>query len=113
MSISLGSLVSFPCANYSRFEHSIGVLHQVHRLIESVNPNARAYAERRRIPPPIRIGPQVEVVLRLAALLHDVGHGSFSHVSERAMSRFPSIGGHGTISDFRIEARDYFKTTSV
>ena len=110
--LGLAGLV-FPGANYSRFEHSIGVLHQVQRLIEAINRNARAYAERRRVPPVVRVGPQDEVVLRLAALLHDIGHGFFSHVSERVMSRFDSIDGLGTIGAFRIEAQQCFKSTSV
>jgi HD superfamily phosphohydrolase len=110
--LGLAGLV-FPGANYSRFEHSIGVLHQVQRLIEAINRNARAYADRRRVPPVIRVRPQDEVILRLAGLLHDVGHGFFSHVSERVMSRFASIDGLGSISAFRIEAQNYFRTTSV
>jgi len=62
----------YPSANHSRLEHSIGVLAIATRLIESLNSKKDAAL----ITPPER------QQLRLAALLHDCGHGILSHISE-------------------------------
>src|ERR1035438_3536740 len=47
--LGLAGLV-FPGASYSRFEHSIGVLHQTQRLVESIRRNARSYAAKMNLP---------------------------------------------------------------
>ena len=69
----------YPAATHSRFEHSLGVLHQVQRLISAVNERGLPHEEGGPITRP------VERILRLAALCHDVGHGALSHVSEYAL----------------------------
>ena len=63
-----GSEYVYPGANHTRFEHSLGVMH----LITRFSSNARVA--------PL-LGEDAEKV-RVAALLHDVGHGPFSHVFE-------------------------------
>ncbi len=98
----------FPGANYSRFEHTIGVLHQVQRQVESINRNARAYAARIGIPSYNPVSQDEEILLRMSALVHDLGHGFLSHVSERAMSRLSSVNNSGTVADMRISAAEYF-----
>jgi uncharacterized protein len=55
----------YPGARHSRFEHCIGACHVAGRLAAQLGMSA---TERNRI--------------RAAALVHDVGHGPFSHVSE-------------------------------
>lgn len=63
----------FPGATHSRLAHCIGVYRNARRLvavIDDLNPGARD-AE------------QAEVAL-IAALLHDIGHGPFSHAFEEA-----------------------------
>jgi HD superfamily phosphohydrolase len=62
----------YPGALHTRFDHSIGVMHIAGMMVERVNrlPGARRFSK-----------DQVQNI-RLAALLHDVGHGPFSHVSE-------------------------------
>lgn len=68
--------MTYPTAGYSRFEHSIGAMHQAERMLRAVwsqdldaLPSAGDRVSLRRV--------------RLAALLHDVGHLPLSHVSER------------------------------
>lgn len=60
--------VVYPSAVHTRFEHSIGTLHVADRIAINLDLDAR----RRR-------------KLRIAALLHDLGHGPFSHVFEQAL----------------------------
>lgn len=62
--LGLTNLV-YPSANHTRFEHSLGTLHLAGKIAE-------------------RLGLEEEEMrlIRLAALLHDVGHGPLSHTSE-------------------------------
>ena len=55
----------YPGANHSRFEHSIGTMHIASQIADNVE-----------------LDDDAKNMVRLAALLHDVGHGPFSHVSE-------------------------------
>lgn len=61
----------FPGATHSRFAHSIGVYHMARQL-------AAVIARRREGGQ----DPERERVALLAALLHDIGHGPFSHAFE-------------------------------
>lgn len=62
----------FPGAAHSRLAHSIGVYHTARRLADII---ARQQGKR---------CPDRERVVLLAALLHDIGHGPFSHAFEVA-----------------------------
>jgi deoxynucleoside triphosphate triphosphohydrolase SAMHD1 len=99
----------FPGANYSRFEHSIGALHQTQRVIESIRRNAKSLALRRHLPWQEPISPGEEVLLRVTALTHDVGHGFLSHVSERALDRLATVDGKHTVRELRGEAKTFFR----
>ncbi len=67
--LGLASLV-YPTADHSRFAHSLGVFHIMGRAIDTlIAKNRLAEADRQK--------------LRLAALLHDVGHYPYSHLTER------------------------------
>ena len=63
----------FPTAEHSRFSHSLGVMHLSGELAKQVYPTLLA-AE--AATPSL---PLVEETMRLAGLLHDLGHGPFSH----------------------------------
>ncbi|WP_256288929.1 HD domain-containing protein [Halobellus inordinatus] len=60
----------YPSANHTRFEHSLGVYHLADRALEHLGIDG-IQAER----------------LRAAALLHDVGHGPYSHNVEDVTHR--------------------------
>jgi hypothetical protein len=63
----------FPAAEHSRFQHSLGAMHLAGRLAQQLYPSLRAIFPE---------GPSVallEELLRMAGLLHDVGHGPFGH----------------------------------
>ena len=62
----------FPGADHSRFAHSIGVMH-----------NARRFLDRLSRLLPEEITTERRVIVLAAALLHDVGHGPFSHTFEK------------------------------
>lgn len=88
---------TYPGAAHSRFEHSVGALHQIHRLIQSLaQKNMTTSTEALPSVP----GPPTQNLLRLAALCHDIGHGAMSHVVENAFKRL------GTIADLTIELAD-------
>lgn len=70
--LALASLV-YPGALHTRFEHSIGVMHLAGKLCDQLLKD-REHEER--------------ALVRLAALLHDIGHGPFSHVSESVLEIF-------------------------
>ena len=63
----------FPTAEHSRFSHSLGTMHLAGQLARQVHPTL---AETDPATPSL---PLVEETLRLAGLLHDLGHGPFSH----------------------------------
>ena len=68
----------FPTAEHSRFAHSLGVMHLAGTLAAHVYPSLADVLGREGAQPlPSR--PLVEETLRMAGLLHDVGHGPFSH----------------------------------
>ena len=94
--LGLSNLV-YPGANHTRFEHSIGVMHLATILtsqIDSVTTNEKNE-------------------LRAAALLHDIGHGPLSHVTEGIISRYTrrkhddvkDIINRGEISQILDDAR--------
>jgi HD superfamily phosphohydrolase len=72
----------FPSLNYTRFEHSIGVLGTINvlliKLIENSEEDNKQEIE--------KIINQYEIPLRIAALLHDIGHCLYSHCSERVIA---------------------------
>ncbi len=63
----------YPSAEHSRFQHSLGAMHLAGRFARHLYPSLRAAA---RDCPSVNY---VEELLRVTALLHDVGHGPFGH----------------------------------
>ena len=68
-----GSEFVYPAANHTRFEHVIGAMHLAGELAEAL---------------PIDLPKPQQEQLRLAALLHDIGHGPFSHVFEPLLVKY-------------------------
>ena len=60
---------AYQSAEHSRFTHSLGALHLATRILAKLD---LKYA----------IAPEAKIAVRCAALLHDIGHGAFSHVLE-------------------------------
>jgi HD superfamily phosphohydrolase len=67
----------FPTAEHSRFTHGLGVMHEAGLWTRSLYPSLRQSLQASAAPVPSE-GLAVET-LRMAGLLHDVGHGPFAH----------------------------------
>ena len=74
------SPLTYPGATHSRFSHSVGTYHMARRLIDLIN--RRIIQGRIRDDIPVDLGEHRQRVALLAALLHDIGHGPFSHAFE-------------------------------
>ncbi len=68
----------FPTAEHSRFTHGLGVMHEAGLWARSLYPSLRAALAAGGDPAVPSEGLVVET-LRIAGLLHDVGHGPFAH----------------------------------
>ena len=68
-----GAHLVYPCAQHSRFEHSLGTMHVAGYAAETLL--AKGYLSKE----------DSIQELRLAALLHDIGHGPFSHLFEEIL----------------------------
>lgn len=101
---------TFPSANHSRLEHTIGVTVMATKMAESLQEKD-----------PDLVTPQELRKLRIAALLHDCGHGFFSHISEdfykkhiwiitlKANPRYAHVKPHEILSYFIVRSKP-FKT---
>jgi uncharacterized protein len=67
------ALFTYQGAEHSRFAHSLGALHLMTRVLD-------------RLDEKYKIAPESRAAARAAALLHDVGHGPFSHVMEKVLN---------------------------
>ena len=67
-----GAHLTYPSAQHSRFEHSLGVMHIATEAGFSLNEKGFLNSDDIQI-------------LRLAALLHDIGHGPFFHLFEEVI----------------------------
>ncbi|HEX8914256.1 MAG TPA: HD domain-containing protein [Humisphaera sp.] len=62
--------LAYPGADHSRYSHSLGVMETARKILD-------------RLRLEVALDPHQELVTLCAALLHDLGHGPFSHVFER------------------------------
>lgn len=79
--VGLG-VFTYPAARHSRFEHSLGVVAIAARMIESLKSQKLGF---------INISDHEVTDVRLAALLHDIGHCFYSHLSESFYGALPEF----------------------
>lgn len=65
----------YPCATHTRFEHSLGTMHVASLMSDQLG-----------------VEKEEKEKIRIYALLHDIGHGAFSHEGERIL--LPYLGTH-------------------
>ncbi len=71
----------FPSANHTRYEHSIGTMHLSRELCGQLYKNTEDLDLRGSVK-------EYQSTIEIAALLHDIGHGPFSHVIDSILERF-------------------------
>ena len=69
----------FPGASHNRFEHSLGVAHLSYRMIKGLQQRQ----------PELKITNRTCILIKIAGLLHDIGHVCFSHFFDNIF--FPKI----------------------
>jgi len=83
----------YPGAMHNRFEHSLGVMHMVTQLYASIVDRSKAELEGKLGITQVGHDRNRQLV-RFAALLHDVGHGPFSHAAEELTPLTPDGSRH-------------------
>lgn len=68
-----GAEYVYPGANHTRFEHSLGVMYLAGLLAENL---------------PVELSEDEICMVKIAGLLHDVGHGPFSHLYESISTKY-------------------------
>lgn len=66
------SFISYPGAEHTRFAHSLGVYHLMQQVLRHLTDRGV-----------VQVDPAEQSVACCAALLHDIGHGPFSHLFEK------------------------------
>lgn len=70
--MGLSSIV-YPGARHTRFHHALGAMHLMQRAVQVLQSKK------------VKISPEEEQALYVAILLHDIGHGPFSHAMEHSI----------------------------
>ncbi len=78
----------FPGANHSRFAHSLGVLHVTKKFLDQFD-----------LVTGNRLDEHQRCLILAAALLHDIGHGPFSHAFEKVTGTRHEVFTRQIISD--------------
>lgn len=81
----------YPSAHHTRFQHALGAMHLMRQAVGVLRSKG------------IQIDPEEAEGLSIAILLHDIGHGPFSHTLEQSIVKGLS---HEDISDMFIAGLD-------
>lgn len=79
--------MAFPGATHNRYSHSLGAFHLAGKAFDQIFQEFDWASREERL--------HFRSVLRMAALLHDVGHGPLSHAIEQAMPLKSEVVGSG------------------
>lgn len=112
--LQLAHLV-YPSATHTRFNHSLGVMHIAYKFMSQMLSRIEALKNKLpREPLSLFINKPKEILLatRIAGLLHDIGHGPFSHSFDKYVLRNKSylgyvVGNHEILG--YIIYRDYLR----
>nr|WP_155103160.1 HD domain-containing protein [Flavobacterium sp. LC2016-01] len=67
------SYLVYPGANHTRFHHALGCMHLMQKVVDTLRFKG------------VAISSEEENALLIAILLHDIGHGPFSHAMEKSI----------------------------
>jgi len=83
----------YPGANHTRFEHSIGVMHLSGLIFDELmeKRDLPRYLAEAEVPKDEEPQDYYRKALRLASLIHDLGHPPFSHPGERLMPELDKV----------------------
>ncbi len=88
---------AFPCATHSRYSHSLGAMFVASKIFERVVLKEQMKENDWQ---------RLHQAVRLAALLHDVGHPPLSHTTEMMMPKIKDLNSTAT-EDRRASHEDY------
>ena len=100
--LGLAQLV-FPGASHDRLEHVLGVVGAVEQCVQSLSRQIDRWNRENQASPLPQIKNDDRYALRMAALLHDIGHGPFSHAVEPVFERDAPLGQVANGSKWRDE----------
>ena len=80
----------YPGANHTRFEHSLGTMALADKVCRE-----------------LELSEDERLLVTASALLHDIGHGPYSHASERLAGEFKAFS-HDDILPYAGELKPYF-----
>ena len=90
--------IAFPSAVHTRFTHSLGVSHLAGEAFDSIfEKNKGLLSDKKK--------QLFKKTLRIASLLHDIGHGPFSHSSECLMPPLKKLNLSAYLKDEERQAR--------
>jgi len=95
-----GAAFVYPSANHTRFEHSLGVMHLAGELAEKL-----IYRDERLMEKAEGEKDKLIQKVRLTGLLHDIGHGPFSHVFEEFLNDVNARVNHEDFSELIIREK--------
>lgn len=102
--LGLADLV-FPSLGYSRFEHCIGVIGRLNQLLNKLIENYNRKNPKEDLS---RIIKDYIDSIRLAALMHDIGHCICSHCSERVINEIQGTNTYPSATEIREIFSSFF-----
>jgi HD superfamily phosphohydrolase len=97
----------FPTAEHSRFTHGLGVMHEAGLWARALLPSLRTMLPTTAPGEQLPSEGLVVETLRVAGLLHDVGHGPFAHFfDDRVLAAFPAPPDARRGADKRLSHED-------
>lgn len=98
----------FPSATHNRFAHSVGVFHNARRLVKLIQREIKL----ERIDGNAFDQKRADISV-LAALLHDIGHGPFSHAFEEARKAIAKDRSDNKKTNPKIEKHEDFSAKMI
>ena len=103
----------FPGGIHTRFEHSLGTVHVAQRMVDHVNLNDQRKGQTDTDRPEPLIGEAHQELIRLAALLHDIGHLPYGHTLEDELGHLAAHDGASRLDKVSTRPFRYYVRPSA